>query len=75
MKTKEEIQKEIERLNSELEKGKGIINNATSQMEQIKTLINQQVGYFNALNDFETKDEIKEEAVKQDEVFEEKVKK
>jgi len=75
MKTKEEIQKEIERLNSELEKGKGIINNTTSQMNQIKTLINQQVGYFNALNDFETKDEIKEEAVKQDEVFEEKVKK
>lgn len=65
----EETKKEIERLSAELEKGNKIISNTNNQIQQIILARQEKIGYLKALED--TKENIKEETVKKDEVFEE----
>jgi hypothetical protein len=65
----EETKKEIDRLSAELEKGNKIISNTNNQIQQIILARQEKIGYLKALED--TKENIKEETVKKDEVFEE----
>lgn len=69
----EETKKEIERLSSEIEKGNKIINNTNTQIQQIILARQEKIGYLKALED--TKENIKEESVKKEEIFVEAEKK